>query len=192
MTTSTSLPNNWILDACCGLNLAATGAVRSILQTPFGAESYQWFLPTKVREEAAFLRRGGAGEGADSRVPCDWETHFATGVLERADLETEEELELFVALSQELDAGEAVCLAIASRRGWGVVTDDIKAQKWAGDVPCLATPDVLKNWSDHHQIAPLQLSQTLNQIRERARYGPPRRHPLRTWWQQNLKSIETS
>lgn len=187
MPASTSPPESWILDACCGLNLAATDALKAILQTPFDGRSYRWFFPEKAIEEAAFLRQGGAGENAESRVPCDWETHFAAGDLERTDIQDEAETELFVALSQRLDEGEAVCLAIASRRGWGVVTDDIKAQKWAGDVPCLATPDLLKNWSDYYQIAPSQSSQTLNFIRERARYGPPRRHPLRSWWQENLR-----
>lgn len=192
MPDSPALPNEWLIDACCSLNLATTGELNAILQTPFAGRQLRWFLPEEVIAEAAFLRRGGTGEDAEARVPCDWESHFAAGVLARTDAQTEAETELFVSLSQVIDSGEAMCLALASQRGWGLVTDDIKAQKWAGEVPYLSTLDLLKNWSDHHQIPASRLGATLHQIRERARYGPPRRHPLRAWWLTNLSARETN
>jgi predicted nucleic acid-binding protein len=59
------------------------------------------------------------------RLPeCSWEW------LERIRM-TATEVSQFTQLRQQLDEGEASCLAVATQRQWKVATDDKDARKWA-------------------------------------------------------------
>ena len=182
------MPHYWLLDACCALNLAASGNMEAILRAPINGGVLQFLMTTMVVGEATSLRRGGSGDNAEMRDIFDWEIHFSSGLLQRTNAENPDELSRYVSLAQFLDDGEAMCVALAAARVWGVVTDDIAAQKKMGSVPFLTTPELIKNWAEFSSVDSTVLAGTLRRIREKARYGPPRIHPLHTWWTHAFNS----
>jgi hypothetical protein len=86
--------------------------------------------------------------------------------------QTEEEL--FLALCQQLDFGEASCLAIAKPRGWLVLTDDSAARKVAKTltIPVSGTLGVLK-LAVEYKIIQLSEDNALLQQMIRGRYHSP-------------------
>lgn len=181
-----SSPQTWLLDTCCALNLLASNHFTEILRTPIAGQSCQFMMPDTVRSEAMSLKCGGNGEDAEAREIIDWQVWLDAGIIQPISLQ-DKEAEVFLSwLQMGIDDGEAACLAIAATRGWGVVTDDIVARKRAGDIPLIATPDLLHNWSRVEAIEAHVLGETLRRIRQCANYGPPRTHPLRQWWLESM------
>lgn len=179
-----SLPNIWIADACSALNLAASGHIEGILQAPVNNRSLRYSLADLVIQEAAALRRGKDGLDANERDPIDWNTWIAANIISRESETTSAELAEFVRLTAQIDDGEAMTLALAASRGYGVVTDDRKAQRILAPLPCLDTPTLLKNWAEQTRCESAVLGLALRQIADRARFVPPRHHPLRSWWDE--------
>lgn len=114
--------------------------------------------------------------------PIDLDPLFRAGRLQLCSADTPEEEALFVALAAELDDGEALSLAISSRRGYGLATDDRKARRIAkeiGNVPLFSTAEIL------HSINPLsaeRLRELIRRIEIRARFAPHPTMPLCDWW----------
>lgn len=175
-----------MLDACCALNLLASGHFEAILKAPLGNEAVVYTIADLAMREATALRRGGSGEDADERIPIDWASLFASGSIRLEASATSAELTTFISLVTQIDDGEAMTLALASARGYGVVTDDRKAQRFLGSVPCLGTPDLLHNWSINAAIDGPTLAAALRAINDHANFVSPRAHPLRQWWNTAL------
>ena len=72
-----------------------------------------------------------------------------------------------------------------------MATDDKAAIKFftqeSPNLPILSTPDIIKYWSDQSNLSSEQVYPVLNLISTRARYQPPKNHPLKSWWQDILK-----
>ena len=179
--------SHMLLDACCVLNLYATGRMDRILR----ALPWRIAVADRVAGEALYLRRGGGGEDTDERDPVDLGPLIAQGLIEVLQLENEDEAASFVGFAAQLDDGEAMTCALALHRGGVVGTDDRKARRICGlQVPPLAirsTPTMLKIWVDNEQIADAELRQSLVTIRERARFVPGRHEPLQAWWVAALR-----
>lgn len=179
-------PGLILLDACCVLNLYATGQMAAILR----ALPWRFAVADRVATEALYIRRGGAGEDADERDPVDLGPLIARGLLEVLRLETEEEAATFVGFAAQLDDGEALTCALALHRGGMVGTDDRKAWRvCGGQAPPLevySTAALIEAWAEGQRIASGVLARVLTDIRERARFIPGRRDPLLSWWKASL------
>ena len=184
MEPTVSPPTIWMLDACCALNLLASGHFEAILRTPVGGRALVYTIAEVAAREAASLRRGGTGEDAEEREPVDWAAIYGSGLVRQESLRTDEEIDAFVSLASNIGDGEAMTLAIASARGYGVITDDRKALRFLGTVPHLGTLDLLHNWSQTAEVDASTLGTVLNTIGDRARFTAPRAHPLREWWER--------
>jgi predicted nucleic acid-binding protein len=97
---------------------------------------------------------------------------------------TEAELDTFVDLTELLDDGEAMTLALAIHRGFAVASDDRRvARALAGRAPLHSTLDLLRNWVEEYSIDPVEVATLLVDVRERGTYIPGRIHPQRGWWE---------
>jgi hypothetical protein len=135
-----------------------------------------------VLREAGHVRRGGDGDDADESDPIDMGAMFGSGALQRVSL-GDEELDAYVALTQLLDDGEAMTVAVALSRGAAVATDEKKAVRViAGRAPIVSSLHLVKRWADSPLLEPLDVARVLGDIRDRGRHVPGNRHPLRQRW----------
>jgi len=118
-----------LLDACCLINLFATGRTEEILQ----ALSYRFAVARYVVEEEVLEidaeeadPTAASGEGRVSLHPLLAEL-VEKGILEQLDVDSEEEQGELLRFAAELDDGEAHTSALALVRGASVATDDRKA-----------------------------------------------------------------
>ncbi|MBE9126585.1 MULTISPECIES: hypothetical protein [unclassified Coleofasciculus] len=175
-----------LLDACCVLNFCASGKLLAILQTI----PVQVAVTQVVQErELNSLRRI---EGEENEGASQFEEATAQGLLKVVDFKSEEEAETFVNYVFELgDDGESATFAIAIHRGWAIATDDKKAiaffQRQAPHLQILSTPEIIKHWSEESGLDWSVLCDTLNAIRVKGCYVPPKNHPLRGWWEAAMK-----
>lgn len=186
MGSEIGAPARILLDACCVLNLYATGQMDAILR----ALPEHFAIADRVASEALYIRRGGSGEDADERIPVDFGPLVEQGLLEVLRVETEEEAASFVDFAAQLDDGEAMTCALALHRGGVVGSDDRKARRVCGaqspPLDTRSTPAMIKAWADSERIAGADLRRVLIDIRERARFAPGRHDPLLAWWDAAL------
>jgi predicted nucleic acid-binding protein len=172
-----------ILDACCVINLYASGHMDEILLSL----PPDIFVATYVHEQEVLSIFSGPLENAESsKQQIDLSSLVSHGLINIASLTTEEEEILFINLSVELDDGEAATSAIAFHRNWGIATDDGKALKIirrdAPHLQLLSTLALIRYWADttNQPFSIVQLA--LKNVHLRARYRPGKNHPFFTWW----------
>lgn len=172
------------LDACCLLNLAASGRFARVLDT----------LPARFAVARAAWGEVLYLEGPreeDDREPVDLERFLLPGFLEIAQPETEQEIAGYVDFAVHLDDGEAMTCALAQARGGAVATDDRKALRLLRalepPVPVLTTSVLLKNWADAISASPLDLKRVLTDVERRGRFRPGRADPLFEWWEAAVR-----
>lgn len=169
----------FLLDACAVLNLYATGRMDELLS----ALGSPVAITDVVRQEALFIRRAGVGDDADERDSVDLTTLIEQGALSVIGDQFEAELTEFIMIAAMLDDGEASTIATAIHRGISVVTDDRKAIRVIAErVPVITTPEVIKAWVVSAHPRAEEVREIIYLIEQRARYIPPRSHPLRDWW----------
>ncbi|QYX32021.1 hypothetical protein [Sphaerospermopsis torques-reginae] len=170
-----------ILDACCVLNLFASGQFLAILKS-LPAEIV---LTTVVQERE--LKTLQKLQEEENDAVLEFEAAIQQGLLKVVDFESEAEEESFVNYAVVLDDGEAATLAIAVHREWAVATDDNKAIKFFKqnfpNLQILSTPEIIKYWSEAENSDSAMLSNVLNMIKIKGRYVPPKNSPLYNWWQ---------
>jgi hypothetical protein len=178
---------NIILDACCVINLHASGRLDEIVASLHASVTiasyvYEQELSKTVVEPDAADRQTEQGINLHSAL--------ALRIITLASLESEAEETAFVNLAVYLDDGEAITGAIASVRGWTVATDDRTAisflRRQAPSVQIVSTLELVKHWVDARQPSPDVIRAVLERIRVQAKYKPGRQHPLYVWWQQFL------
>lgn len=178
-----------VIDACCLINLYASGYAAEIMTAVPGA------IATSVYVRAEEARRIYSGPMEGIKPPdelIDLIPLIDQRLLQILDLESEDEKVSFVTFSAKVDRGEAEVASIALHRNWAIGTDDRAAIRlFTEALPNLeriSTLQFLKNWEDHHSPAPAQIAQALHNIRVRAHYMPGKGHPLRTWWDERLQA----
>lgn len=176
-----------LLDACCLLNLYATGRAEEIL----GAIPVHFALAQAVASEALYVRRGGSGKDADDREPVVLQLLVSAGLLELWQVKTEDEVLSFIQFAAQLDDGEAMTCALAVHRGAAVATDDRKAlrllQARAPQVAVRTTASLIKTWAESCQVGDPDLRQVLADVRARARFAPGKHDALQGWWEAKLR-----
>lgn len=175
------------LDACCLLNLFATGRVHEILK----ALPYEFGLAEPVLGEVLRLRRPTAAEGEDPFEPLSAQQVITAGSATLFRLEEAEELAQWVRFAAQLGDGEAATCALAVVHSGGVATDDRKALGLlARSEPTLLrlqTPQLLAEWADRAALSKAQVQHLVTEVRDRARFVPRRDAPHADWWLEHLQ-----
>lgn len=169
-----------IIDACCLINLYATGQEDSLLQACGGF----WVAP-QVQNEALRIRRIDEDDPTGLVMEdIDLGGAIAAGYIHTCQLEGEDEVDAFVRFAMELDDGEASCLAIAKSRGWTVATDDRKARRIASanGIALINTPELIQRWVDATSPSEATVTDVLKKTELIANFRPRRSDPLSSWW----------
>jgi len=193
-------PRLLFLDACCAINLLATGVAEEILGSlPFQVCVTPRVLEKEVlyvREEPehapveAGVERGesaaGSGSAEQPLHPVRLQPLVDSGALMAGGALSEEELETFISLAFELDDGEAETAAAAIHRGGAVATDDRKAirvlRDYAPDVGVQRTSQLIRAWAGAGSLPEERVRGVLSAIERQASFVPPRDDPNRDWW----------
>jgi hypothetical protein len=175
-----------VIDACCLIDLLASGQAHAILR----AAGFTWHLPLAVEGEVRYLRQHDTEKpGAIVRVPADLSGLVGTGALTRCDSGNEEERERYVHYAAHFRSdGEAICLALAERRGWTLATDDRKAIRVAGQagLVVVSCPQLVKTWADATKPAQATLKEVLQNVQVLAQFRPNSSMPSCSWWIKQL------
>jgi predicted nucleic acid-binding protein len=167
-----------ILDACCTLNLSATGRAEEILRRL----PYHCCVGERARGEAQWL----AIPDSEERELVDLRSLIDLGLLAQEELCGSAEEALFVAFGISLADGEAEAAALAVNRGYILATDDRKARRIVTEKhPALrlaGTLELIREWQQTAAPAEAEVAEALRRIADRATYRPRRSDPLYGWW----------
>jgi hypothetical protein len=178
-----------VIDACCLIDLLATGQAEPILR----ATGHAWHLPSSVQAEVQYNRQHDPDNPRSYRnVPVDLRPLVGSGVLAPCQPDDPQEQARFVQYAALFRSdGEAMCLGLAECRGWTVATDDrraiLVAQK-AG-LSVVSCPELVKAWFDANRPNAASLIDVLNDIQILAQF---RRNPSMRgyrWWVDQLTTI---
>ena len=168
-----------VLDACCVINLCATGRAEEIL----GALPYLCAVVQYVLDDEA-LSIGLEGGGPEERERTDLTALVGAGLLEVKSPSTAEEIAEHVRFALELDEGEAQTCAVAAVHRAAVATDDRKALRLIEREGLVAvqTPELLHSWAEDCGPGEDQLCETLHRVESLASFRPRQSSPFGNWW----------
>ncbi len=168
-----------IVDACCFINLYATGDLRGFLTEL----AWAWHIPSAALAESLYIR-ATSDKGDDKREAIEPQPYINENLITLVNVGDTDEAELYVRLAADLDDGEAMALAIARLRGWTLATDDRKAKRFAGNlgVPVVTTPELMERWAKASRMHPAKLKTLLSNIQSGARFAPADDAPEFDWW----------
>lgn len=177
-----------LLDACCLINLFASGRIEEILS----ALPARFSVAVAVTEETLYILTEEEGEDAGAeREAIGVETLTAASLADVVRPESEEEMATYIDFATNLDDGEAMTCALALHRNCDVATDERKAIRILGEraphIVVHTTASLIKAWAELTQMDRRIVRQTLQSIQIRGRFRPGQREPLRTWWETMLQ-----
>lgn len=204
MPTEPPDPPLVLLDACCVINLLASGVAEEVLATVPARFAVAQLV---AEDEALFVAEEDddepdgdeAAAGSDESAGLDPERLDLTSLIEKGRLEvmelgTHEEHETFVELALQLDDGEAMTAALATHRGGEVATDDRKAIRLlegrSPSVPLRRTSSLLRMWVRRRNVPEEWVREVLRSIQRRASFTPPRDDPEVEWWRKVVQLVE--
>jgi predicted nucleic acid-binding protein len=165
-----------VVDACCWINLFATGHIEGIVT------ALRLVVSRYVAEEEVLSVL--TVTGGEER--CDFTKLRTTRLVSIRDIETLEEKRELVRFAAHLDDGEASVCALAVVCGGAVATDDRKSIRILGQlapgVSVVQTPELLHEWAERAHPPRELLSVTLHAIQSRARFSPRSNVPFYPWW----------
>ena len=175
-----------VLDTCCILNFYASGKFLEIVE----AIPAQIVVTEVVRSQE--LKTLQVLENEESKGAIYFEKAVKESIISIVDFESEAEAETFINYTAQMkDEGESATFAIAFHREWSVATDDKRAisffKKEAPHIQIISTLEAIEHWSESSNIDSAILKAALIAIRVKARYQPPRNHPLLSWWETAMK-----
>lgn len=178
------------LDACCAINLLASGAAEEILT----ALPHPVFVARVVLEEEVLHIRSERQEGDETveSDESDLETHTLQpwvdqGLAEVAEPDTKAEVETFVDLALQLDDGEAMTGALAVHRNGLLATDDKKAIRVVRERLSRGrirrTSQLVKHWAGVGQ-SDERVREVLRNIERVGSFRPSSNDPELEWWRK--------
>ena len=174
------------IDACCLIDLLATGHVEAILR----AAGLDWHLPSAVEGEVQHIRQHDPTQpGQFLKVAVDLSPLKTSGVLQVVPPRTSPSRTVsFTTPTQFRSDGEAMCIAIAEQRGWAVATDDRKAIRIAqqAGLAMVSCPELVKRWADATGPDQTALLKVLQDIQMLAQFKPNPAMPEYQWWIDEL------
>jgi len=176
-----------LLDACCVINLFATGRCEEILRRlPYAFATSRLIAKTEILSLAA--GRPSAPSKREVIPSARLEDSDDIAVL---DLRGQEEVARFVRFADYLDRGEASVCTLAVTRGGVVATDDRKTlsflRRMTPQVPTIQTPEILWEWAGLSRVSDAEIGVVLRAVRDRARFLPRRNAPHFDWWERFLR-----
>jgi predicted nucleic acid-binding protein len=178
---------NPIVDACCLINLYASGRIQAIVQ----ACGEGVYVSEEVRRESLSIRKV---DPADASLlipsPIDISLEISAGLIKECRLETKEEMESYVNFASKVDDGEASSLAIAKSRNWTVATDDRKAIRLADEsgIAVITTPEFVEHWVKNTTPTDVEIVKAIRAIERFAKFRPRRSDPRYDWWVSMLST----
>jgi DNA-binding phage protein len=174
------------IDACCLLDLLASGDVEAVLR----ASGFSWQLPSAVRGEVQYVRQHDPTQsGKLVKVAADLSGLIASGLLTVGHPRDQQELDRFTHYATLFRSdGESMCLALAEQRGWVVATDDRRAVQVArqAGLTVVSCPQLLKAWADAATPDQATLLRVLQDIQVLAQFKPNPSMPEYQWWVDQL------
>jgi hypothetical protein len=177
--------NLLLLDACCIINIFATGRVPEILQClPYDLATSR----TIVDNEIIAVAHPTGPNAPMMREVVHRSRLEELAALKVVDFASDQELASFVTFAAHLDDGEASVCALAAMRGGAVATDDRKAIRVLSrshpQVPVVQTPELLYQWARLTGSPDDEVAVVLRAIQQGARFSPRRDTPHFDWWEK--------
>jgi hypothetical protein len=177
-----------VIDACCLIDLIASGQAEAILR----ATGHAWHLPSAVQAEVKYVRQYTPEKpGSYQNIPMDLTPFVTSGLLAICQPDDAQEQALYVQYATMFRSdGEAMCLALAECRGWIVATDDRRAIQVAqkAGLSVVWCAELIKAWTDATRPDAKSVVQVLTDIQTLAQFRPNPKMPEFTWWGQQLGS----
>ena len=174
------------IDACCMIDLLASGTAEAILR----AGRFAWHLPSAVQGEVRYCRQHDPAQpGQIVTFPADLTRFLASGLLTVCNPATQQEFDRYAHYATLFRSdGESMCLALAEERGWAVATDDRRAIRVAqqGGLTVVSCPQLVKAWADATTPARITLQRVLRDIQVLAQFKPNPSMPEYLWWVDQL------
>lgn len=169
-----------VSDTSVLLNLVAADCLSSLCE----ATGWQIAVCTAVLSETKKLRDVSTGE----MILIDLSAMIDAGLLHVMEITGSDEKAIYVDQAAVVDDGEAMSMAIAVCRNLELAIDDRQAanqsKRTFPGLRIWSTPEILKVWAESTDLASGRLAEAIRQIEARARYFPPRSHPLWSWWNE--------
>lgn len=175
-----------VLNACCLMNLYATGRVGEILQSlpvPVTIATYLY------EREKLTIYSEAAHDDRPLSEPIDLLPLLHVGVLRVTTLSSSEEWASLCdfAAAFKVD-GEAYTAALAVHRQWAVGVDDPATislfRRYAHQIPLWSTPIFVQQWIEKLSPSPYEIAQVIRDMWRKACYLPPASHPCYAWWKE--------
>lgn len=170
------------IDACCLIDLLASGDAEAILR----ASGFAWQLPSAVQSEVQYRRQHDpARPGKTIQVPVDLSAMISSGLLTVCNPQTQQEQDRFTHYAATFRSdGESMCLAVAEERKWIVATDDRRAIRVAQQaaLTVVSCPELVKAWAVATGADQAALIRVLQDIQLLAQFTPNPTMPEYQWW----------
>lgn len=176
-----------VLDACCAINLLASGVIGDVL----AALACRPVVTELVLErEVLRLPAEGSSDPQDEAAAADRLLSLGPlveeGLLGLVGPASDAEVATFVDLALRLDDGEAMSAAIAIHRDGVLATDDRKAIRVVAELaPKLEvrrTSHLLREWAESTATSRATLREILRRVERDASFSPPLTDPNVQWW----------
>jgi predicted nucleic acid-binding protein len=171
-----------VIDACCTLNLLATGRELDIVQ----ALRLRLLETQQVSREPLSLSTAPDEDGARRKEPTSTAALRAAGFLETCALDTEALIDAFVACAERIKDTDASCIALAGVLKIPLVTDDRKERKVANDIfpsiELVSTLDLVHDAASSLRWNARELVKVASNLRWRGNFAPPKRDPRGEWY----------
>jgi hypothetical protein len=177
------------IDACCLIDLLASGNAEAILRS----SGLAWQLPPAVQGEVQFIRQYDQTlPGKTVTVPVDLSPMIASNLLTVCSPHNQQELDRFMHYATMFRSdGEAMCLALAETRHWIIATDDRRAIRVAqkAGLTVVSCPEIVKAWADATNPDRATLNYVLQDIQVLAQFIPNSAMPHSDWWAKQIAAI---
>ena len=172
-----------LLDACCLINLVATGCFSEALNNDDWR--YAWSAIIADKEALYIQQESKTLDGVLEYVKIDSRAMAAKSGGQIIEVGEVSEFDLYVRLAVSLDDGEAHGLAVAKKLDYCFGTDDRKAIRIASlpeiEVRVITTPEIVKHWLEARLITE-EPRVLLSKIERYGRFRPRPDHVLADWW----------
>jgi hypothetical protein len=170
------------LDACCVINLYATGRIREVL----GVLDHRCAVARWVIHEVLLLAPDRKRRNVRERI--DLASVIRAGSLTVVDAETAGEMSELVRFAREIDDGEAQTCALAVVRRAPVASDDRKVLRVLAreGLASFQTPELLHAWAVRARPGRAALREALGRVETLASFRPRPGTPQADWWRESL------
>lgn len=186
MSRKRGSPSSAVIDACCLIDLLASGQAEAILR----ATGQAWQIPSAVLAEVQYVRQHDPDNpGSYRNIPADLTPFMRSGVLTPCQPDDPREQARYIHYATLFRSdGEAMCLAIGECRGWIVATDDKKAITVAeqAGLTVVSCPELVKVWTDATRPDASTLIQLLTNIETLAQFRSNPNMREHNWWAARL------